>query len=53
MRARTKKNSLDDHERLIETFRRQGTKFRSTLKYGFPIVARKTSPHNEYDDGTK
>ena len=44
-----KKNSLEDHERLVESFRRQGTKFRSTLKYGFPVVARRTGPE-ECDD---
>jgi len=49
-KAKNKKNGLENHERLVESFRKQGTKFRRTLKYGFPVVARKTGS-NEHDDG--
>lgn len=35
------KNGLDDHQKLVENFVRQGAKFQKTLKYGFPLVTRK------------
>ena len=36
------KNGLDDHAKLVENFIKQGAKFQKTMKYGFPLVARKT-----------
>ena len=39
---RKNKNGLDNHKTLVESMMKQGAKFRRTLKYGFPVVARKT-----------
>ena len=36
------KNGLDDHQVFVDSMMKQGAKFRRTLKYGFPLEARKT-----------
>ena len=41
------KNGLDDHKKLVESFLKQGAKFRRTMKYGFPVVARKTIQNDD------
>ena len=37
-----KKNGLENHRKLVDSLIKQGAKFRNTMKYGFPIQARKT-----------
>ena len=36
------KNGLDDHDKFVDSLFKQGTKFRRTMKHGFPVTARKT-----------
>ena len=36
------KNGMEDHEQFVDSMMKQGAKFRRTLKYGFPLEARKT-----------
>ena len=33
---------MEDHKKLVDSLIKQGAKFRNTMKYGFPIQARKT-----------
>jgi len=49
---RKNRNGLDNHKTLVESMIKQGAKFRRPLKYGFPVVARKTIFEGEEQNTT-